>query len=391
MMVQLNRREMLAAGVAATGLLLAPSTVVGDATSVRPRLVLMIARGGMDGLSFAPPLNDPHYPALRGGVSIPKDLVHPLDGDFGLHPKLVTLAELAREEQVRIAPAAALWTPDRSHFRAQDLLETGASKSVGDTGWLGRAGELISGGRVRAVSIGPMPARVLAGRSAIENWSADQPDTSVFVLDSLNALYRGDPLLQAAATSLYRFEALKDAGSKGGSPESDPAVRAAETAARALAIEGGPSIAVLSFYGFDSHASQGGANGALADSFGALDRALAKLRDGLGLAWSTTAVLIVTEFGRTAAVNGRGGTDHGTASTAVLTGGAVKAGGVLGDWPGLAPNALFEARDLRPALDLRAMFKGVLFEQFGLDRSDLARRVFPDTAHVAPLTGLMAA
>jgi uncharacterized protein (DUF1501 family) len=231
---------------------------------------------------------------------------------------------------------------------------------------------------------------MLEGRQVAQSWGLDQPATSPFLLDTLDQLYGGDPLLAAAARDLRAFGLLADRPGVE-PPDPDPVVRTAETAARFLAPANGASIAVLSLYGFDTHAGQGAATGPLANAFSSLDRAIAALRTGLGAAWMNTAVLVVTEFGRTAAVNGRGGTDHGSASTAILTGGAVKRGGLLGDWPGLAANALFEGRDLRPALDLRALFKGVLMEHFGLDRAVLARTVFPGTREVAPLQGLLTA
>jgi uncharacterized protein (DUF1501 family) len=347
----------------------------------------MIARGGLDGLSLAPP-RDPHYASLRGPIGIPAGAQLAFDGDFGLHPALKTLAGLAERGLVRLAPAAALWSPDRSHFRAQDLLETGTASAAEDSGWLGRALSCISGSTVQALAIGA-PAHVLEGRRVAQSWGVDQPPTSPFLLDTLDQLYRADPLLSAAARDLRTFGLLAD---RPGAPaDPDPVVRTAETAARFLAPADGASIAVLSLYGFDTHAGQGAAAGPLAGALASLDRAIGAFRQGLGAAWATTAVLVVTEFGRTAAMNGRGGTDHGAASTAVLTGGAVRPGGLLGDWPGLRPAALFEGRDVRPALDLRALFKGVLMEHFGLDRRVLARTVFPGTEQVAPLQGLLRA
>ena len=156
-----------------------------------------------------------------------------------------------------------------------------------------------------------------------------------------------------------------------------------------MARPDGPRIAAMSYFGWDTHAQQGPLSGRLAHQFAALDAALGALKAGLASVWSSTAVLVVTEFGRTVAINGTLGTDHGTATTAFLVGGAVKGGRVLADWPGLRPQDLLEGRDLRPTLDLRALFKGVLAEHLGLGAETLERHVFPDSAGVKPLTGLI--
>jgi uncharacterized protein (DUF1501 family) len=164
----------------------------------------------------------------------------------------------------------------------------------------------------------------------------------------------------------------------------------AVTTAKFLTQDGGPSIAVVSLDGYDTHANQGGVNGQLANHLKTLDDVVDGLHEGLGAAWSNTVVIAVTEFGRTARINGTGGTDHGTASTMILAGGALKRGGIVGDWPTLADAKLFENRDLAPALDVRQVFKGVLSEHMGLDARALDRDVFPDSATAPALDGLIA-
>ena len=153
-----------------------------------------------------------------------------------------------------------------------------------------------------------------------------------------------------------------------------------------LGASDGPRIAVAEVGGWDTHARQAGV---LQGQLGALAEALVGVRRGLGGAWRSTVVLCVTEFGRTVHANGTGGTDHGTASVALLAGGAVRGGRVLGDWPGLRSQDLHEGRDLRPTTDLRQLFAGVLHEHLGVERADLARRVFPGTAGLRPLDGLV--
>ncbi len=165
----------------------------------------------------------------------------------------------------------------------------------------------------------------------------------------------------------------------------------ARMAATLMRSEGGPELAVIEAGGWDTHANQGGAKGALAQRLTGLDRALRALKDELGPLWPQTAILVVTEFGRTAAINGTRGTDHGTGGCAFLAGGAVRGGRVIADWPGLARTALLDNRDLRPTLDLRSVFKAVLYEHLRVDAKTLATRIFPDSSGARPLQGLMRA
>jgi uncharacterized protein (DUF1501 family) len=160
-------------------------------------------------------------------------------------------------------------------------------------------------------------------------------------------------------------------------------------AAGFLKQDDGPKVAVFDTTGWDTHANEGGAEGQLAGRLAALDTGLATLRQELGPAWSHTAVLLVTEFGRTAAVNGTRGTDHGTGAAAFLLGGAVAGGRVVADWPGLSSNALYQGRDLAPTLDLRCVFKGILAEHLGVPARALEETVFPDSAAAKPLHGLI--
>ena len=166
-------------------------------------------------------------------------------------------------------------------------------------------------------------------------------------------------------------------------------VEAATTAAKFLAAPGGPRIGAMSVDGWDTHANEGVVTGNLANRLGGLDAGIKAFADGMGPAWKETVVVLVTEFGRTAAANGTAGTDHGTATVALLLGGAVRGGRVLADWPGLTDKALFEGRDLAPTTDLRAVLKGVLKDHLGLADPVLAETIFPDSAAVRPMAGLL--
>ena len=166
---------------------------------------------------------------------------------------------------------------------------------------------------------------------------------------------------------------------------------AAEMAAKFMKSADGPRIGALSYQGWDTHANEGVVQGQLGNRLGGLDAAIKTLHDELGPAvWKDTVVMIVTEFGRTARVNGTSGTDHGTATCALFVGGAVKGGRVHADWPGLADANLYENRDLKPTTDLRAMFKGVLRDHLGIPEGALASTVFPDSAAVKGVSDLIA-
>ena len=163
----------------------------------------------------------------------------------------------------------------------------------------------------------------------------------------------------------------------------------ASAAAKFMARPDGPSVGALAFDGWDTHANEGGPVGRLAQLLGGLDGALVEFENGLGARWRDTVIVVATEFGRTARINGTQGTDHGTGTIALLAGGAVKGGRVISDWPGLKPNNLYQGRDLAPTTDLRAVMKGVLKDQFGIAERVLAASVFPDSAPVKPMQGLV--
>jgi uncharacterized protein (DUF1501 family) len=409
---------------------------VDGATETR-KLVVVICRGGMDGLSVSPPVGDPNYAALRGAIAIPGfgqvGGALKLDDTFGLHPALPSVHRLALKGEARIAPAIASPDRERSHFEAQDVLENGATAAYGtDSGWLNRALQVMGPGKVKAISVGATAPLILRGGVEAASWSPGPGagrDTRLPGI--LQDLYAHDPMLSRALASGLSTEAMaKVAGadataaltqadaksggmtSAGGAPAPAMAAPGADMAggaalqgtlrqglpvARKLGATlagfmiqpGGPQIAAVSIDGFDTHANQGSNQGQLATRLAYLDAALDGLADGLEPAWKDTVVVVVTEFGRTSRINGTGGTDHGTASTALLLGGALKPGGIVGDWPTLAQGKLFEDRDTAPTLDMRAVFKGLLVAQYGIDRRALDTAVFPGSGAVAPTTGIV--
>lgn len=381
-----------------------------DSALQRKKLVVIICRGGLDGLSFSPPVGDPAYAALRGPIALPAfdqaGGALPLDRDFGLHPALASVHALAVKGQARIAPAIATPDRERSHFEAQDVLESGAPKVYASaSGWLNRALEAMGpAGRVRAISLGPTAPLILRGPVETASWSpGGQAQTDPRLPAILQDLYAHDPLLgPALATGLATQAMAKVATADVANQDrmADPAALATQrlpqarklgaTLADFMTQPGGKQVAAVSIDGFDTHANQGAAQGQLANRLAYVDAFIDGLATQMGPAWRDTVVVMATEFGRTAHVNGTLGTDHGTASTALVMGGALKPGGIIGDWPTLNPAALYEQRDTAPTVDMRGLFKGVLRDHLGIDRARLDTAVFPDSARAAPVVGLIA-
>ena len=388
----LTRRNALAMGGALTFLAASGRAAFANVTS-ESKIVLVILRGAMDGLAAVVPYADPHYAALRGRIAIPAPGaaggVLAISDGFGLHPRFSFLHGEWQEGRLAVMHAAASPYRDRSHFDGQDVLESGGDRVFAlSDGWLNRAlGLMPAAGKFEGLAVARTIPLVLRGPATVASWSpsiapAAHEDTIARLMD----LYAGDAMLGGAlAQALETADVVGESGMAPGQ-EMMRGARAygagayamvAKAAAKLIAAPGGPAAAVLSFDGWDTHVNQGGAEGQLAQRFTGLDSALKAMRDELGSTWSKTVVVVATEFGRTVAVNGNNGTDHGTGGVAFVAGGAVKGGRMLGDWPGLAPAALHENRDLAPANDLRGLFASVLEQHWGLARAGLQSRVFP--------------
>jgi uncharacterized protein (DUF1501 family) len=370
------------------------------------RLVVVILRGALDGLAAVPPHGDPAYAGLRRELAIAPpgsaDGALALDGTFGLHPALVFLHERFGAGELLVFDAVASPYRDRSHFDGQNVLENGLAKPIGSAdGWLNRALAALprDTGRPadRAVAISQNVPLILRGEAPVISKSPQATaDVDEDLLARLADLYSQDNwfsgrLSEAVATGKMLEGTTDDAPAMAKAAYPDRSGAVARMAAELMRSDGGPEIAVIEASGWDTHANQGGAKGSLATRLAGLDKALKTLADGMGPLWPRTAILVVTEFGRTAAVNGTRGTDHGTGGCAFLLGGAVRGGRVLADWPGLAPKALLDNRDLRPTLDLRSVFKAVLDEHMHVDAARIAKRVFPDSSGARPLEGLIRA
>ncbi len=381
------------------------------------RLVVVILRGALDGLAAVPPYADPHYADLHAELAIAapgrEEGALALDGTFGLHPSLLFLHQRYLAGEALVFHAVASPYRDRSHFDGQNVLENGLAKPIGAAdGWLNRALAALPRGNTsgeRAVAIGQNIPLILRGNAPVMSKSPQQtPDVDEDLLARLADLYSRDDWFSARLSDAVRTDRMAE-DDRGGREErgagSKPAAQAtpmkaaaagglsgvARMAATLMRSDGGPQLAVMEAGGWDTHANQGAAKGTLAQRLGGLDKAVSELADGLGPLWPQTAVLMVTEFGRTAAMNGTRGTDHGTGGCAFLVGGAVHGGRVIADWPGLGRTALLENRDLKPTLDVRSVFKAVLGEHLRVDARSLTARVFPDSGGARPLQGLVRA
>jgi uncharacterized protein (DUF1501 family) len=393
--------KTLAQGLAGATLLgsrvvLAASPGAGD-----PRFVLVLLRGALDGLAAVPPVGDPHYSAVRGALAIPssgESAAMPLAGPFALHPSLVFLHERWIARELLVVHGVASPYRDRSHFDAQDVLEAGTTRPhASASGWLNRALEsaaLLAPRREESgIALAQNIPLALRGTMPVTSWAPSAVDSvDEDTLARLADLYASDAVLARRLAEATALDGIARGADRGMDPRARAAARLRETARVAgsfLARDEGPRVAMLESGGWDTHANQGAAEGGLATRLTALDASLRAMHAALGSAWSSTVVLVVTEFGRTVAPNGTRGTDHGTGMAAFLLGGAVAGGRVVADWPGLGPRDLFEGRDLRPTLDLRAVLKGVLGDHLGVPSGALDRSVFPGSAGVRAVPDLV--
>lgn len=347
------------------------------------RFVLLVLRGGLDGLSAVPAPGDPAFAEARGPLGRFERPPLPLEGPFALHPQLAHLHRLYGRGELLVVHATGLPYRERSHFDAQQLLESGGTRPhERDDGWLGRALAATGGGALGLATAVPL---VLRGSDRVDTWAPSTlPEPDADLVARLARLYAADPALGPA---LERARALHADPAMAEGPTGGAAEQLAAKAAEALARPGGPGTAVLELGGWDTHANQAAPQGALVRNLTRLDAMVATLERGLGRRWARTAVLVVTEFGRQVAVNGTQGTDHGSGGVALLAGGAVRGGRVRADWPGLAPAQRFEGRDLRITTDLRALLHGLLHEQLQVPRAALDAGVLPGVS--APLRDLV--
>jgi uncharacterized protein (DUF1501 family) len=409
-----TRRELLLG----SGVLFAWAAVprLARAEGHDPRFLTIVLRGALDGLAVVAPVGDPDWGKLRGDKALlltGSTPALPLDDFFALNPAMPNLHRLYQAGQATIVHAVATPYRERSHFDGQDVLESGVPKpGAADTGWLNRTlAALEAGGRAdphprQAFAVGPITPLVVRGPAPVLSWVPPKlppvgDDTTMRLLDLYS---HTDPTFARVLEERIGLAAIARADAMNSEPgEERPAIQAggiaqlrsyfadaAGAAARFLAEPDGPRVGALAFDGWDTHVNEGIDKGRLANLLGALDGAIAAIETNMGDAWHETVVVLVTEFGRTARLNGNDGTDHGTATVALLAGGALKGGRVIADWPGLKEADLYEKRDLKPTADLRAVLKGLLRDHLRADEQRLEATVFPDSAAAKPLQGLLA-
>jgi len=399
----LSRRQLLkfsGLGLMAAGI----PGVTFAAAETDSRLVLVILRGAVDGLAMLAPYGEPSYAGLRGELALqaPGSAggLLKLDGLFGLHPSLTNIHDMYQQQQATLFHAIASPYRERSHFDAQDLLENGTLKAGGTRdGWLNRALSSINnannktGKNYSAIAMAQNTPLVLRGPQSVSSWAPSSlPGADDDTLRRIKRLYANDEFF--AERLQQALEAQEIAGDKQVSRRRNREKQAREkmqATAKFLRADNGPRIAVLESGGWDTHANQGAANGSLANKLKALDTNLGEFKNAMGDDWSSTVVMLVTEFGRTVRVNGTRGTDHGTAGAAMLLGGAVNGGKIQTDWPGLQAANLYQGRDLMPTTDLRSVFKGVLADHLSVAKSKLDNEVFPDSIDTPAIKDLCTA
>jgi len=410
-----TRRELLLGSGALFAWAFVPK--IARAEGRDPRFLTIVLRGALDGLAAVAPVGDPDWVKLRGDDALKLDGAKPglpLDGFFALNPAMPNLHRLYKAGQATVVHAVATPYRERSHFDGQDVLESGLARPGRvDTGWLNRAlTRLEPDDRVRTsqngrrtFAVGPITPLVVRGPAPVLSWVPPRlppvsDDTTMRLLD----LYRhADPTFARVLEDRIGLATLGLGTPPANRPgEMGPAVQigginqvrsyfaeAAGAAAKFLSNPDGPRVGALALDGWDTHNNEGAVTGRLSDLLGALDAALAAVETNMGPAWSETVVTLVTEFGRTARINGTQGTDHGTATVALLLGGAVKGGRVVADWPGVKESDLHDKRDLKATTDLRAVLKGLLRDHLRIDERVLTADIFPGSDDVRPMGGLL--
>ncbi|MFA5964007.1 MAG: DUF1501 domain-containing protein [Sphingomonas sp.] len=381
----LDRRHFVgAASIGGLAALLAPGIAFAKAETDK-RFVFVIQRGAADGLGTIAPVGDPAFVGQRGDLAIDFAAAARLDAMFAIHPSLANIGALYRDRQALFAHAVASPYRDRSHFDGQNVLETGGldAYQVKD-GWLNRMLSLLPSSKAKAIAVSATVPMALRGPHEVSSYAPSSlPQASDDLLQRVTMLYQGDSQLHALWSEALGTKALASDMAAGNQQN---AAATGALAAKLLVPADGARIAMIETGGWDTHAGQ---RGRLSAQLRNLDTLVGALKTGLGPVWNDTMVLVATEFGRTVAVNGTGGTDHGTGSATMLLGGGVRGGRVLADWPGLGQAALFEGRDLKPTTQLDAFIGGATAAHFSLDPARAMAKLFPDSKGAFAIDGLV--
>jgi uncharacterized protein (DUF1501 family) len=369
----LSRRTIIASGLGLTAAATLPKMAWAAADTDR-RFIFILQRGAADGLSLLAPTGDPAYAAARGELASSEGTK--LSSLFTLHPAMVETGKLYAAKQASFAHAIASGYRERSHFDGQNILESGAGRPYGrDDGWMNRLLTLLPGGEKRALAIATAIPLALRGAAEVGSYAPSKlPDADAGLMERVAMLYAEDPQLAplwASATQTEAMAGMNDMEGRGGAA-------AGKLIANLMNGPDAARVVMVESNGWDTHVNQlGRINGLLKG----VDDTITTLKSELGPAWNKTLVLVATEFGRTVGSNGTRGTDHGTASAAMLYGGGLVSGGtIVTDWPGLANEHLYEGRDLKPTLRFERLVIDTLSAHYGIDPELLQRTVFPDFA-----------
>jgi uncharacterized protein (DUF1501 family) len=373
--MKISRRDFLKG--TATSLFLAGFNLPALATSSRKKnLVVIMLRGGMDGLCAVPVIGDKNFEKRRKNILI-EDTIK-LNSDFALHPRLIGFNKCWNENTGTIVHATSIPYKQRSHFEGQNLMESGGKVPYQEkTGWVGRAMKLANlQGDGLALSL-PMPL-LLRGIPKNNNyfptWGRLPRKDTLDLLKSVYADSSEDELLQMMDFIKKRKDEQMMGGTGGGDRQKNKNL--ARQAAKYLRKSDGPRVAVFEVNGFDTHAAQGGVDGTHTECLVEMDEIINNLRDNLQEAYKDTIILTVTEFGRTIKQNGGNGTEHGYGTAIFMAGGLLKKSQVHTDWPGLKRKEMYEGRDLNATIDARSVYASAMSTVFDLDFKRIQKDVF---------------
>ncbi|WAJ71215.1 DUF1501 domain-containing protein [Catenovulum adriaticum] len=339
-------------------------------TNQNKKIVWIVLRGAMDSLHAVIPSFDSHLKMHRQSLLAPIEAnLLPLENGYSLHPAFKNLHQWYQQKQLLPVVAVASSYRSRSHFDGQDILETGLSHVEHDNGWLARATRAINGEGIAIARSIPISMR--GYEQSLTWYPSNLPDAEDELYRQLTDLYKMHPeFLNKLETGMQTREALNMQKSKNRNAKFN---QLAKSCGQLLASSKNANCAMLDMGGWDTHNNQANR---LNNQFKQLDQGLNVLKQTLGEQWRDTVVVVATEFGRTVKVNGTAGTDHGTGSAMFIAGGAIKGGKVLGDWPGLAPNQLYQGRDLSPTSDICSWLGALLHQHWRLNPAQIAQ-VFP--------------
>ena len=373
--MKISRRDFLK-GTATSLFLAGFNFPVLASTSKKKNLIVIMLRGGMDGLCAVPVIGDKRFEKIRKGILIENPMK--LDSDFALHPKLKGFSECWHDNTGAIVHATSIPYTARSHFEGQNLMETGGRVPYQEkTGWVGRAMKLANlQGDGLALSL-PMPL-LLRGIPKNNNYFPGRGrlprERTLELLRSVYAESSEDELLEM----MNYIKKRKDEEMMGGTMRRGKRENKnlARQAAKYLRKSDGPRVAVFEVNGFDTHAAQGGVDGSHTKSLVEMDEIINNLKDNLQEAYKDTIILTVTEFGRTIKQNGGNGTEHGYGTAIFMAGGLLKKSQVHTDWPGLKRKELYDGRDLNATIDARSVYASAMSTVFDLDFKRIQKDVF---------------